>query len=153
MIRIVHPIAGALAVFIISGFWLSTVLTELFATKAMVTSVKTFIPWGFFILIPALIAAGLSGRYLGRGRTGGIIGRKSKRMPIVALNGLTILIPSALFLSFKAQAGSFDAAFYTVQMIELCAGAVNIGLLGLNMRDGVRLSGKLRTCPASVSMK
>ncbi|MEM8796040.1 MAG: hypothetical protein AAGE61_10775 [Pseudomonadota bacterium] len=142
MIRTVHPIAGALALFIISGFWFSTVLVELFATKAMVTSVKIFIPWGFFILIPALIAAGLSGRHLGRGRTGGIIERKSKRMPIVALNGLVILIPSALYLSFKAQAGSFDTAFYTVQMIELGAGAVNVFLLGLNMRDGLRLAGR-----------
>ena len=51
-------------------------------------------------------------------------------------------------LAGKAQAGQFDTSFYIVQVIELIAGAVNITLLGLNMRDGLRLSGKLRRAPA-----
>lgn len=73
---------------------------------------------------------------------------KQKRMPFIAANGILILIPSALFLSFKAQTGAFDTGFYAVQAIELIAGAVNIALLSLNMRDGMRLTGKLRRRPA-----
>ena len=34
--------------------------------------------------------------------------------------------------------------FYAVQALEMVAGAVNITLLGLNMRDGLRMKGKLR---------
>ena len=39
--------------------------------------------------------------------------------------------------------GQFAALFYAVQGIELVAGAVNITLMSLNMRDGLRLSGRL----------
>ncbi len=65
-------------------------------------------------------------------------------MPLIAANGLLILIPSALFLAHKAAAAEFDGAFYAVQALELTAGATNITLLGLNMRDGLKMKGRLR---------
>ncbi len=65
-------------------------------------------------------------------------------MPFIAANGVLILIPSALYLAFKARAGEFDARFDAVQALELAAGATNIALLGLNMRDGLRMKGWLR---------
>ncbi|WP_227493507.1 hypothetical protein [Paracoccus kondratievae] len=65
-------------------------------------------------------------------------------MPIIVVNGLLLLIPAALFLAFKAKADEFDAYFYIVQAIELIAGAVNITLLGLNLRDGLMMKGRLR---------
>jgi hypothetical protein len=144
MIKIIHPVAGAVAVLTIATFWLSTALTELFASEAMVTTVKTAIPWGFLLLIPALAAAGGSGFALAKGRRAGLIGAKIKRMPFIAANGLLVLIPSALFLASKARAAEFDAAFYAVQALELIAGAANITLLGLNMRDGLKMKGWLR---------
>ncbi len=148
MIKIIHPVAGALAILTIATFWLSTAFTELFASQAVITTVKTAIPWGFFILIPALMAAGGSGFALAKGRRAGLIGAKIKRMPLIAANGILVLIPSALFLAFKARAGEFDTAFYAVQALELAAGAVNITLLGLNMRDGLKLKGRFRRQPA-----
>ena len=69
---------------------------------------------------------------------------KRRRMPIVAANGLFVLVPSAIFLAVRAQAGDLDGVFYAVQAIELAAGAVNILLLGLNMRDGIRLAARRR---------
>ena len=65
--------------------------------------------------------------------------RKSRRMKIIAANGILILMPSAFFLALKAQAGAFDTVFYTVQAFEIIAGATNITLLSLNMRDGMAL--------------
>jgi len=144
MTKIIHPIAGALALLTIATFWLSTVLAELFGSYAVVAAVKTAIPWGFLVLIPALAAAGGSGLKLSQGDRSGLIGTKFKRMPFIALNGVLILIPSAFFLAFKARAGEFDGAFYAVQAVELLAGATNVTLLGLNMRDGLRLKGWLR---------
>jgi len=47
----------------------------------------------------------------------------------------------ALFLACKATAVEFDASFYAVQALELAAGAVNITLLGFNLRDGLRMKG------------
>lgn len=141
MIKIIHPIAGAVAILTIATFWLSTALTEMFGSQAAVTSVKTAIPWGFLLLIPALATAGGSGFALSKGARAGLVGAKLKRMRIIAANGVLVLIPAALFLAFKARAGEFDTSFYVVQVLELAAGPVNITLLGLNMRDGLKMRG------------
>ena len=148
MIKTIHPLAGTLALLTIATFWLSTALAELFASEATVAIVKTAIPWGFLVLIPALMAAGGSGFALAGKRRGGVIGTKIRRMPLIAANGILILIPSALFLASKASAGEFDTGFYVAQTLELAAGAANITLLGLNMRDGLKMKGRLRRKPA-----
>ncbi|SFN64519.1 hypothetical protein SAMN05216573_117146 [Bradyrhizobium sp. Rc3b] len=141
MIKLIHPVAGALAIGTIGTFWLSTVLSELFASHATVAAVKSTIPWGFLLLIPTLAATGGTGVILAKARRAGLIGAKLKRMPFIAGNGIVILIPSALFLASKAQAAEFDGTFYAVQVIELVAGATNITLLALNMRDGLKMKG------------
>ena len=73
-------------------------------------------------------------------------------MPLIALNGLLILVPSALFLAAKASAGAFDTAFYAVQTLELAAGAVNIWLLGVNFRDGLRMTATRRKARRKASL-
>ncbi|WCM18272.1 hypothetical protein NDK50_12405 [Paraburkholderia bryophila] len=151
MIKLVHPVAGVIALFTIATFWLSTAITEMFASRATVVVVKMAIPWGFFLPVPALAAAGGSGFVLSKGRLGRLVNAKKRRMPFIAANGLLILIPSALFLASRARANEFDAAFHAVQMLELIAGIVNITLLGLNLRDGLKLKGKLRSSPLEAS--
>lgn len=144
MTKAIHPIAGAVALLTIVTFWLSTAISELFLSEAAVIAVKTAIPWGFIILIPALAAGGGSGFALAKGRRAGLVGAKVKRMPIIAANGILILIPAALFLAYKAGNAEFDGIFYAVQALELAAGATNISLLALNMRDGLTMKGRLR---------
>ena len=139
MLKIVHPVAGSVALLTIATFWLSTVISELSGSQALIASVKTTIPWGFLLLIPALAAAGGTGVLMSKGSRVGLVGTKFKRMPFIAGNGILVLIPSALFLASKASAGEFDTNFYLVQALELVAGGVNITLLGLNMRDGLKL--------------
>lgn len=140
MPRIIHPLAGMIALLTIATFWLSTAISELFLSESAVVAVKTAIPWGFLLLVPALAATGGSGFFLSHGQRRGLVGAKLKRMPFIAANGLLILIPAALFLASKARAGDFDTTFYVVQGIELLAGATNIALLGLGMRDGMKLT-------------
>lgn len=140
MPRIIHPIAGGVATLMIATFLLSTAVSELLLSEAAIAAVKTAIPWGFLLLVPALAATGGSGFLLSQGRRQGLVGAKLKRMPLIAANGLLILIPAALFLASKARAGEFDMAFYGVQIVELIAGATNIALLGLSIRDGAKLS-------------
>ncbi|MBN5182472.1 FAD-dependent oxidoreductase [Serratia marcescens] len=140
MPRIIHPLAGLVAILTIATFWLSTVISELFASEPTILAVKTAIPWGFTLLVPALAATGGSGFFLSKGQRQGLVGSKLKRMPFIAANGLLVLIPAALFLASKAKASEFDASFYTVQALELIAGAVNITLLGLSMRDGMAVT-------------
>jgi hypothetical protein len=145
---LIHPIAGAIAILLIATFWISTAFSELFGSHAIIAAVKTAIPWGFLLLVPALAAAGGSGLALAKGRRAGLVGAKLKRMPLIAANGLLVLIPSALYLAAKAGAGELDVGFYAVQALELVAGAANITLLGLNMRDGLKMKGRLRRQPA-----
>lgn len=140
MKKLIHPLAGAIALLTIATFWLSTALAETLGAKAAIVAVKTTIPWGFLLLIPALAATGGTGFSMARGRNGGLIGAKTRRMRLIAVNGLLVLVPSALFLAMKAKTGTFDAVFYGVQGIELIAGATNLALLSLNMRDGLKMA-------------
>lgn len=144
MLKRVHPIAGAVAVVMIAVFWSATVLAELFGSTATVVMVKQAIPWGFLILVPALAIAGASGLRLGRNRADARVRSKQRRMPLIAANGIIILVPAALTLSMLAGRGDFGTIFYAVQVIELIAGAINLTLMAFMMRDGLSLSGRLR---------
>lgn len=140
MKAILHASAGGLALALISVFWSATLISELFGTEEAVAGVKTGILWAMAGLIPAMMATGISGAVLGKGWRSPVVTRKMRRMRIIAANGLCVLLPSAVFLALRAQAGQFDVWFYTVQTVELMAGAVNIRLLAQNMKDGLSLS-------------
>ncbi len=136
----IHALAGLIGFLTILSFWSSTLYSELFGSHEMVTYVKTMILKGMFILIPAMIVVGASGMNLGGKRRDVKTLAKKERMPFIAFNGLVVLLPAAFFLQSKAVAGEFDTVFYIIQMIELFAGATNLTLMGLNIRDGRSLT-------------
>lgn len=138
-----HAIVGSVALLCITSFWLSTVVSEVFMDQASVAAVKSAVLSGMWLLIPSMAATGGSGFSLAKGRSGRLVSVKGQRMKIVAANGLLVLLPSAFVLESWASAGRFDGMFYALQGVELLAGAVNISLLLLNMRDGLKLSGRL----------
>jgi hypothetical protein len=145
VIKKIHFAAGFLATAMIGLFFLSTAFVELFGTHASVAALKSLIVMpGLFILVPAIAATGASGMALAKSRQGRLVEAKKKRMPFIAANGLLVLVPCAIFLDRWASAGSFDTSFYIVQAIELVAGPVNFSLMFLNIRDGLKMSGKLR---------
>lgn len=88
--------------------------------------------------------------YMGKTRRGRLVDSKKKRMPFIAANGMLVLVPCAVVLNRWAAAGSFDTAFYVVQAIELIAGPINLALMGMNVRDGLRMAGRLRAVSATV---
>ena len=138
MPKFAHRIAGIL----------STILVELFGSHTTVAQLKSLIVTpGLWILIPAMAAAGGSGMLLSKSRKGRLVNAKKKRMPFIAANGLLVLVPCAILLNRWAAAGSFDTTFYVVQVVELIAGATNLTLMGLNVRDGLRMTGRLRVAP------
>lgn len=143
MKRAFHLIAGVLATLTIATFFVSTILVELLgSTDSIVTVKRLIVIPGLFILVPAIAATGGSGFSLSKARRGRLVDSKKKRMPFIAVNGLLVLIPCAIFLDLWASKGSFDTRFYLVQGLELAAGATNLVLMGLNMRDGLRLTGR-----------
>lgn len=140
----IHAAAGLTGFLAIMAFWSSTAISELFGSQEMVAAVKTMILNGMWILIPAMVVVGASGMVMGKRRRDAPAVAKKRRMPVIALNGLLILLPAAFYLQSKAVAGSFDMQFYLVQTLELVAGAVNLTLMGLNIRDGLTMTGRVR---------
>lgn len=96
-----------------------------------------------FVLVPAMAVVGASGMSLRGKRQDRLSLAKKKRMPIIAANGLLILLPAAFYLESKAASGGFDTAFYVVQILEMVAGATNLTMIGLNIRDGLTLTGRI----------
>lgn len=144
MMLIIHRLAAPIAIFCIATFFSATIFVELFGTSASIATLKSLIVWpGLFILAPSIAVAGASGFALAKARSGRLIQQKKKRMPFVGVNGILVLIPCAVLLDIWASAGTFDTRFYVVQGIESLAGAINLILMGLNMRDGLRMSGRL----------
>lgn len=135
----IHAFSGALALLTICAFWTATVLTELFGGASAIAIAKNAILAGMLLLVPSMAIAGGTGFSLGGRWRSPAVDRKKRRMKIVAANGLVVLVPSAIFLAGRADTGQFDASFFVVQALELIAGAVNIALLSLNMRDGFAL--------------
>jgi hypothetical protein len=138
LLRTLHPIAGSTALVTIATFLAATITTELWGSTDAIVTVKTLIPWGLLVLIPALALAGGTGFALDR--ASGRATAKARRMRIIAANGLLVLVPAAFFLAMKATAGELDFAFYTVQVVEILAGTVNLTLIIRNVRDGLALS-------------
>lgn len=144
MLRRIHPIAGVIGFLTILTFWTSTAFSELFGTYDTIAAVKSMILTGMFILIPAMVIVGASGMSMGGRRKDAPARAKKKRMPFIAANGLLILLPAAFYLEAKASVGAFDTAFYSVQVLELIAGAANLALMGLSIRDGRAMGNRRR---------
>ncbi|NDV01585.1 hypothetical protein [Pseudoroseicyclus tamaricis] len=137
-----HAVSSSIALLTILSFWLSATIAELFLGHDGIVSVRTAILFVLPVLVIALAGAGASGfRLAGRSRAPEVEAKRT-RMKVAAGIGVLVLVPSAIFLGWKANAGSLDTTFTTVQLVELVAGATNIVLLGLNMRTGLRMRGR-----------
>lgn len=119
-------------------------MSEVFGGPQAVATVKGAILWGMLVLVPAIAVAGATGFRLGGSSRAPIVAAKRFRMPFIAANGLVVLVPAAFFLAGRAAAGQYDAAFYGVQALELAAGAINLSLMGLNIRDGFAMTRRRR---------
>lgn len=139
VLRNLHRVSGVIAFVLIASFWLSTIVVELTGSTDQIVMVKTAIAWGLIALIPALVATGASGFNLARGHIAGVLAVKLHRMKLIAANGILVLAPSAIGLAILANADRMDGMFITLQAIELIAGVVNLTLIGLNIRDGLRM--------------
>lgn len=137
----IHAAASAVALLSVFSFWSSTLFSELFLSYEAVALVKHAILYGLAALIPAMAVTGASGMAISKSRRGMLVELKKKRMRIIALNGMLVMVPAAIFLYLKASTGEFDMIFFSVQAIELVVGVIQLTLLVRNFRDGLRLAG------------
>ncbi|QSX38672.1 hypothetical protein [Shewanella sedimentimangrovi] len=144
MKKTLHIAAALLATLCIASFFLSSLVVELFGTQAQIANIKHLIVTpGLWVLIPAMMLTGVSAQTMGR--SGSLVRQKQHRMKIIAINGLLVLLPCALVL--KQLVTSLDTGFYLLQAVELLAGATNLVLMSLNIRDGLKLSGRRKQGP------
>ncbi|MCP1196084.1 hypothetical protein NKW84_09450 [Acetobacter senegalensis] len=118
----------------------STIVSELSENPLTIAATKQAILWGLLVLVPCLAFTGLSGYQIAGKAPRGLMLTKFKRMRVIGINGICILVPCAFFLAFRAAELKFGWPFYGIQFLELLAGSINLVLLGMNFRDGLRMS-------------
>lgn len=136
----IHKMAAVIAFLMIVSFFSSSLFADIFGDHEIIAQVKQTILYSVGLLVIAMMTTGITANKLYGAKVQGALAVKQKRMKIAAANGVVILIPAAIFLARWSVAGQFDSLYWTVQGIELIAGATNAILLGLNIRDGIRLS-------------
>jgi hypothetical protein len=137
VLRILHILGGIIAFITILTFLLSSARVEFFGNAISIAHVKVRIAYALLLLVPAIAIAGATGFSLSGPNPKGLAAKKASRMKIIAGNGILVLVPAALFLAWKAVAHEIDTTFMIVQSIEYLAGIINLGLIGMNIRDGV----------------
>lgn len=154
MKQIIHRAAATVALFCIATFCTSTLLIEVLASHERVAALKSFILMpGIPILVLAMAITGGTGISLAKSRKGQLVEAKRKRMTFIAANGILILIPCAIFLDRFASAQTFDSAFYSFQTLEIIAEFIALTLMSANIRDGFKLSGRIRRKPRTTENK
>lgn len=137
MLYKVHKFFAILSFLTIVVFFTSTIIVELFFSYNQIATVKSLIVCpGLFILIPSIAITAITGNIIAKkSNKVKLIAIKKRRMPIIAVNGIFILIPSAILLNNWASNEMFDYYFYSVQALELIAGGINIIFMFLNIKD------------------
>lgn len=142
MIYKIHKLFAFISFFIILIFFTSTLFVEVFFDYKTITQLKALIVCpGLFILLPSIAITAISGNIIAkRSKNSELIKIKKKRMPFIAIIGVFVLIPCAIYLNYLATENLFDTTFFIVQSLELLAGAINLSLMFLNIKDSKRLS-------------
>lgn len=137
MIYKINKVFTLIAFLSIATFFTSTLIVELFFSHEVVAIVKSLIVCpGLFILVPAMAITGITINKIAKSnKDDKTIKAKQKRMPIIALNGIIILLPAAIYLNILASNGEFSTTFYIIQVFELLAGATNLTLMYKNIRN------------------
>ena len=139
----IHAFSGVLGFLCIVSFLSSTLYSGFFGSHATIASVKGMIFKGVFVLIPALLIAGGSGVSLLGKRTDVLALTKQQRGPVGFMTSLFVLLPSSYFLAKWASANTFNGWYYGVQTLELAGQLVCFVMIGLNIRDGFALRGRI----------
>ncbi|MDX2320839.1 MAG: hypothetical protein QNK26_09635 [Moritella sp.] len=139
ILKNIHKITAILAFLIIASFLTSTIIADIFATPEQIAQVKGTILLFIPVLILAMMATGKTAKKLYPGAMTGIFKVKQRRLKVAAINGTLILLPAAIVLANWSALGQFDELYWTVQILEIIAGTTNLTMIGLNIRDGIRL--------------
>ncbi len=149
MKRPIHAIAGVLGFLVAASLFTSTVVVNLVGSAAAVATVMWLHFVTIFFQLPTLAGAGATGMSLLGTRTDSLGLEKQKRGPRAFMTTLLVLLPTTGVLWWRSSAGQFDTLFYVLQGVELAALTFCMVQIGLNIRDGLALSGRIAPAGAT----
>ena len=138
----IHMVATAVATVTILIFFTLSLATELHGDEELIKSVKTAILRALPILLFAMPALAISGNKLAGASRSVLVRQKQQRMKMTMINGI-ILASLAVFLYYRANYQTIDNVFLYAQVAELFFGLFNLILIGLNIKAGLKLSGRM----------
>lgn len=139
----IHVLATAFAVLTISTFFILSFTAELSGDLNFIKTIKKGILYGLPLLIIAMPLLAITGNKLAGSSNHPKVIEKKFRMKLVMINGV-ILISLAVFLYYQSHYRMINNTFLMAQITEFVFGLANLTLIGLNVRAGLILSGKLR---------
>lgn len=137
----VHAVAGVLGFVLVAGFVLATVVSAVVGSPEAIAAARTINLGGMLVLLPALAIAGATGMSMLGKRKDPVALTKQVRGPRAFMANLLVVLPAAGFLWFWA---TLDVFYYVVQAVELLAQAFSLVMIGLNIRDGLGIKGRIR---------
>jgi len=138
-----HLIASVVAVLTITTFLSLSLIAEIRGDETFIKTVKAFILYGLPVLIFTMPALKITGEKLAGKSTNPLVLEKVKRMKIVVINGVGLIL-FAIFLFYRSHYKAIDDIFLVAQTLEFGLGLANLSLIILNVRSGLKLSGKLQ---------
>ncbi len=138
----IHVVATAFAILVISTFFISSLIAELDGAIDVIRTVKQGIFYALPILILTMPTLAITGNKLAGNSKNPKVTEKKRRMKFVLFNGM-ILISLAVFLYYQSHFKMINNVFLIAQIMEFIFGLGNLTLIGLNVRAGLMLSGKI----------
>ena len=139
----IHVIATVIAIMTIATFFVSSLVAEINGSETFLRKVKAAILFSLPILLITMPALGVTGNKLAGKSQNPTVLAKRKRMRFVFVNGIT-LITLACFLYYRSHYQTIDSIFLVAQVAEFALGLTNLTLIGLNIKSGLQLSGRLK---------
>lgn len=140
----IHLTAAAGAVAVVIAFLAVSAVTELVGGVGEVRAARQGILLGLPLLIACLATAGITGSRLADRSRSAVVRAKRWRLAAAAVTGLVVLIPCALLLGFPPAAFAGSPQVTALEIIEWAFGSVNLCLLVLNFRAGLRIRSRRR---------
>lgn len=137
----IHIAATMIAALTIATFFISSLIAEIQGDEILIKAVKTGIFYSLPILFLAMPTLAISGNKLANHSRHPDVLQKQRRMKFIIINGM-LLITLAVFLYYRANYHAIDNSFLIAQLAEFAFGFSNLVLISMNIKTGLKLSGR-----------
>ena len=141
----VHAVAGVLGFVLAGSFVVATLAAAFLVTPELRTSLHAGVLGGMLPLLLCLLGAGATGMSLLGTRKAPLGLTKQLRGPRAFMTTLLVLLPTSAVLWYWS---STDAVYYGALALNVVASAFVLLNVGLNIRDGLALRGRIRAAGA-----